>query len=94
MVFFNTDGQTHRRTHKLNTKRITPLPYTGMGENFFIPHFFYLSQNGVSSLRSLTPFCSDKKRTGLAHLKKTVLRFVHIYCFFRMRLQWAASMQR
>ena len=53
------DRQTDRRTHKLHAKLITPLPYTGTGGNFFIPHFFYLSQNSVSSLCSLTPFCSD-----------------------------------
>ena len=47
--------------------QITPLPYTGTGEKIFIPHFFYLSQNGVSSL---TPFCSDKPiGRKLAHLK-------------------------
>ena len=46
--------------NKLHTKRITPLPYMGTGGNFFIPHFFYLSQNGVSLLHSLTPFCLDK----------------------------------
>ena len=31
-----------------------------MGTNFFIPHFFYLSQNGVSEQSKLTTFCSDK----------------------------------
>ena len=48
------------QTHKLHTKRITPLSYTGTGGNFFLPHFFYLSQNGVSKRSELTPFCSDK----------------------------------
>ena len=62
MVFFNTDGHPDGRAHKLHTKWITPLPYTGTGEIFFIPHFFYLSQNRVSSLCSLTPFCLDKSR--------------------------------
>ena len=30
MIFFNTDGWTH----KLHTKQITPLPYMGTGGNF------------------------------------------------------------
>ena len=58
IIFFNTDTQKDGWTHKLCTKRITPLPYTGMGRIFF-PHFFYLSQNGVRSLCLLTLFCSD-----------------------------------
>ena len=36
-----TDGQTDERTHKLHTKRITPLPYTG--GNFLYPIFLPLS---------------------------------------------------
>ena len=48
MIFLITDRWMDGQTHKLHAKQITPLPYTGMGGKLFIPHFFYLSQNGVS----------------------------------------------
>ena len=49
----------------------------GTGKKKFIPHFFYLSQNGVSSLRLLTPFCSDKNLPKVVeNLPKKVSTFV------------------
>ena len=33
-----------------------------MGEKFFVPHFLYLSQNGVSEQSELTLFCSYEKK--------------------------------
>ena len=45
------DEQTDRRTHKLHTKQITPLPYTGMGGNFsnleikLVPVIFVIGLN-------------------------------------------------
>ena len=60
MVFFNTDAQTNRRTdgwtHKLHTKRINPLPYTGKGGNFLYPIF------------STSLICSDKCEKFHVHL--------------------------
>ena len=44
MIFFNTEGQTH----KLHSKQITPLPNMGTGGNFLYP-IFLPSTKGVES---------------------------------------------
>ena len=66
MIFFNTD----RWTHKLHTKRITPLP---TGHKKFITHFFYLSHKGVCLFRWLNSFCSDNNVLSHLETNKSVL---------------------
>ena len=78
MIFLITDRWMDGQTHKLHAKQITPLPYTGMGGKLFIPHFFYLSQNGVSKWSKLTLFCLDKiKRIKILNVYSLYSATIH-----------------
>ena len=56
-----------------------PTTLYGYGRKFFIPHFFYLSQNRVSLLCLLTPFCLDKQSKILPKGFAKVAKFRQIW---------------
>ena len=70
-------GKTDTQTpYKMNH----PSTLYGYRQKNFLPCFFYLSQNGVSLLSSLTPFCLNKRAKSM-DCSIITITFFTIYIF-------------
>ena len=78
IIFSYTDARTDRHTNSVQNE--SPLYPIRVQAEKFSTLFFYLSQNGVSLLSSLTPFCLNKRAKSM-DCSIITITFFTIYIF-------------